>query len=883
MVTADKRVQPEATGDACPHHPARRHVVLGNLSLARKVALIPALTLLLLGLMLTVATRMGERNTGALRALDRDVFEPLNLAQTLKDEITLLHTRIFALLSIGINETNPAAQKASAEAVLLRLEAEKANFNRLIAANSAVPPVVASRLRKEFDEYANRAGDTVRFAAYDASYGALLAGVTGDKFDRMRADLDALVHSLAQRRTALVSDAVANSLTAQKTLLGLGLGATMLVLLGSAVVGRSIARPVQRLTVMMKQLATGDTDTPVPGAERGDELGAMAHAVEVFRANLIARRQAEVTLQHTNLQFDAALSSMLQGMIVWSVDQRVQLVNRRFYAMTGMPEDCLTPGMPVREAIGVSFAHGLHPGETLDGVCEKVSLLLAARRSAQFQMEMRPGQHMQIAIEPMTDGGAVATFEDITEKRQSEAQIAFMARHDALTGLPNRVMFQEHLAAMLGHGGDSQPFAVMCLDLDHFKEVNDTLGHPVGDELLRLVAARLRQCVRETDLIARLGGDEFAVVVASRTDGLALATALAHRLVASIGAPYDVKGHNIVIGTSIGIAVSEPGLSGADLLKRADVSLYKAKEERGTFVFFEAGMDEQLRARLGLEADLRIALLRGEFELNYQPLYNLIEDRVTAFEALIRWNSPTRGRVSPEHFIPLAEQTGLIIPIGEWVLRTACTEAANWPDHVRVAVNLSPIQTRHKNLVTLVRATLEQTGLPARRLELEITETVLLQDTEAVMTMLQSLHNMSVRVSMDDFGTGYSSLSYLRRFPFDKIKIDRSFIGDLCGAADGPDSIDGTPDALTAAASSASKIVRAIVGLGDNLGISTTAEGVETAQQFAQVRQKGCTEVQGYFISPPRPASEVPDLLLRLDNTLPAIAQRRDNPPQLAA
>ncbi|HUB46695.1 MAG TPA: EAL domain-containing protein [Acetobacteraceae bacterium] len=878
MVTPGTRAQLEPASDAPPSR-----IALGNMSLARKVALIPALTLLLLGLMLTVATRMGERNTIALRALDRDVFEPLNLAQMLKDETTLLHTRIFALLSIGINETNPAAQTASADAVLLRLDAETANFNRLLAANSAVPPVVAARLRKEFDDYASRARDTVSFAAYDASYGALLAGVTGDKFDRLHADLDALVRSLAERRAALASDAVANSLTAQTTLLGLGIGATMLVLLGSGVVGRSIARPVQRLTAMMKQLAAGDTDTPVPGTERGDEVGAMAHAVEVFRANLIARRQAEVALQHTNLQFDAALSSMLQGMIVWGADQRLQLVNRRFYAMTGMPEGCLVPGMPVRQAIGVSFANGLHPGETLDDVCEKISLLLATRRSAQFQMEMRPGQHVQIAIEPMTDGGAVATFEDITEKRQSEAQIVFMARHDALTGLPNRVMFQEHLAAMLGNGGDSQPFAVMCLDLDHFKEVNDTLGHPAGDELLRLVAGRLRQCVREHDLIARLGGDEFAVVAASRTDGLALATALAHRLVASIGAPYDVKGHNIVIGTSIGIALSEPGLSGADLMKRADVSLYKAKEERGTFVFFEAGMEEQLQARLGMEADLRTALHRGEFELNYQPLYNLIENRVTAFEALIRWNSPTRGRVPPENFIPLAEQTGLIMPIGEWVLRTACAEAARWPDHVRVAVNLSPVQTRHKNLVPLVRTTLEQTGLPARRLELEITETVLLQDTETVMTMLESLHSMSVKVSMDDFGTGYSSLSYLRRFPFDKIKIDRSFIGDLRGTADGSDSVDGSPGTLAAAANSASTIVRAIIGLGDNLGISTTAEGVETAQQFAQVRQKGCTEVQGFFISPPRPASEVAELLLRLDQTLPAIANSRGASPQLAA
>jgi EAL domain-containing protein (putative c-di-GMP-specific phosphodiesterase class I) len=345
-----------------------------------------------------------------------------------------------------------------------------------------------------------------------------------------------------------------------------------------------------------------------------------------------------------------------------------------------------------------------------------------------------------------------------------------------------------------------------------------------------------------------------------------------------------VQGHNIVIGTSIGIALSDPGLSSADMLKRADVALYRAKEERGTFAFFEPGMDKHLQARLGMEADLRMALQRGEFELNYQPLYNLAQDRVTGLEALIRWNSPTRGRVAPTEFIPLAEQSGLIIPIGEWVLRTACAEAAAWPDHVRVAVNLSVIQTRNRHLVGLVRDALECAGLPAHRLELEITESVLLQDTEAVMTMLRTLHDMGVRVSMDDFGTGYSSLSYLRRFPFDKIKIDRSFISDLRGGAGASEaSGDATAATFAAAASNAAMIVRAIVGLGENLGISTTAEGVETAQQFAQARQNGCAEVQGYFISPPRPADEVMDLLRRLDATLPAIARRGVAAPALVA
>jgi diguanylate cyclase (GGDEF)-like protein len=884
----DPRLRNDPSGEMFRDRQVSQRAALGNLPLPRKVALIPAFTLLLLGLMLTVAMQMGQRNTTALRALDRDVFEPLNRAQTLKDQITLLHTRLFAMLSIGNNETNPVAQKAGTDAVLLLLVAEKANFDHFLEANPAVAPSVASRLRTEFDGYAERVEETAGFAAYDASYGALLATVTNDDFVRLRADLDALVQSLAQRREALTSKAVHSSLEARKMLLGLGLGATVLTLLGSLAVGRSIARPVLRLTAMMNQLADGNTDLPIPGTERRDEVGAMARAVEVFRATLIARRQGDVTLRATNLLFNAALNSMLQGMIVWSPEHRVQLINRRFFAITGMPQGAIVPNLTAREVIDISFAYGLHPGENPREVTDKITTLLMTRRSIQLEMEMRSGLFVQIATEPMANGGSVVTFEDVTEKRQKEAQIIFMARHDALTGLPNRTLFQEHMEALVGDGGEDQSersslFGVLCLDLDHFKEVNDTLGHPAGDELLRLVAGRLRNCVRDNDMVARLGGDEFAIVVANPAVGSATATTLATRLVESISAPYEVQGHNIVIGTSIGIALSEPGVSSADMLKRADVALYRAKEERGTFTFFEPGMDELLQARRGMEADLRLALLRDEFELNYQPLYNLAEDRVTGFEALIRWNSPTRGRVAPVDFIPLAEQTGLIVPIGEWVLRSACAEAATWPDHVRVAVNLSPIQTKNQHLVALVRETLAQAGLPARRLELEITETVLLQDTETVMTMLHSLHDMGVKVSMDDFGTGYSSLSYLRRFPFDKIKIDRSFISDLRGMPNEPEDAGVEPDALTIAARSAATIVRAIVGLGNNLGISTTAEGVETAQQFAQVRENGCAEVQGYFISPPRPASEVAGLLRRLDMTLPAIAGGRAASSQLVA
>jgi diguanylate cyclase (GGDEF)-like protein len=671
----------------------------------------------------------------------------------------------------------------------------------------------------------------------------------------------------------------------KQLIVGLGGAALISVLSGLLVClfARAIGDQIRVMTTAMGKLADGDTLIEIPAQGNKDEIGDMARAVEVFRANAIARREGEIVLRTTNLQFGAALNSMLQGMVVWSPDQRVQLVNGRFFAICHMPPETFGPGVTVHDVIHAFTHHGVLSDQDPGEVRSKIIALLAARRSARVELAMRPGLLMQIASEPMADGGTVVTFEDVTEKRQNEEKIVFMAHHDALTRLPNRVLFQEQMEAAASRPGDGQHFAVLCLDLDHFKDVNDTLGHPAGDELLRMVAARLRHCVRDRDMVARLGGDEFAIVLASAVGGRAPAAALAKRIVESVGAPFDLQGHNIVIGTSIGIALFESGVPSTEFLKRADVALYRAKEERGTFAFYERGMDEHLLTRHEMEADLRLAVQRDEFELHYQPLYNFAQDRVTGFEALVRWNSPTRGQVLPGDFIPLAEQTGLIAPIGQWVLRTACAEAARWPDHVSVAVNLSPVQFKNKRLAELVRETLEEAGLPARRLELEITEMVLLRDTAAVMTMLHNLHDLGVRVSMDDFGTGYSSLNYLLRFPFDKIKIDRSFISELGGAQSDAEGEPTTSETLSAPARNAAIIVRTIIGLGTNLGIATIAEGVETVEQFVQIRRKGCTEVQGYFLSKPRPAAEIEALRQRLDTTMPLIAGARRASQQLVA
>jgi diguanylate cyclase (GGDEF)-like protein len=455
----------------------------------------------------------------------------------------------------------------------------------------------------------------------------------------------------------------------------------------------------------------------------------------------------------------------------------------------------------------------------------------------------------------MAGGGRVATHKDITEQRRAEARIEYMAHHDALTELPNRLHLYEQLRQMLAKSKRGQHVAVFCLDLDRFKDVNDAHGHPVGDLLLKAAADRLRQCIRDTDVVARLGGDEFAIVQAGASQPTD-ATSLASRLIDVIGAPYELGDDQVKVELSIGIALAPgDGLDPDQLLKNADMALYRAKSDgHGLYRFFEPEMDARMQARRTLEIDLRKAITNGEFELFYQPLINMQTEYVTGFEALIRWRHPARGMIPPLDFIPVAEETGLIVPIGDWVLRQACAEAATWPSDVKIAVNLSPIQFKTKGLLRSVVSALAVSGLPATRLELEITESVLLQDADATLAILHELRGLGVRISMDDFGTGYSSLSYLRKFPFDKIKIDQSFIVDM---SDHNDSL---------------AIVRAVIAMGGGLGIATTAEGVETAEQFKRLKLEGCTEVQGYLFSPPRPASDVKGLLASINPTLKAIA-----------
>jgi diguanylate cyclase (GGDEF)-like protein len=445
----------------------------------------------------------------------------------------------------------------------------------------------------------------------------------------------------------------------------------------------------------------------------------------------------------------------------------------------------------------------------------------------------------------MADGGWVATHQDITEQRRSEAKIAHMALHDALTDLPNRLLLSERLEHALARVKRGEVVATHLLDLDLFKHVNDTLGHAVGDKLLQAVAGRLLAVARETDTVARMGGDEFAIVQVA-LERPAEATTLAERVIEAIREPYQIDGHQVVIGTSVGIAIGpNDGVDPDQLLRNADLALYRAKSDgRGAFRFFEPGMDVKLKARRAMENDLRKALAAGEFELHYQPVVCLAGKGITGLEALIRWRHSEKGMISPGEFIPLAEEIGFIVRIGEWVIRQACATAAGWPDHTTIAVNVSPTQFRHPGLVQVVVGALAASGLPARRLEIEITESVLLEDSDKTLATLFRLRELGVRIAMDDFGTGYSSLSYLQSFPFDRIKIDRSFVKDIT------------------VASGSLNIVRAVAAMARGLGMAATAEGVETQEQMEAVRSEGCTEMQGFFFSKPRPASEIAELLL---------------------
>jgi diguanylate cyclase (GGDEF)-like protein len=551
----------------------------------------------------------------------------------------------------------------------------------------------------------------------------------------------------------------------------------------------------------------------------------------------LARREvnlAEKTreLQQANGHLDAALQNISQGLCMFDGDGRLLICNDRYLGMYNLSADVIKPGCDLLEIL----EHRTQSG-TFTGDPKKYGLKLrsAARNKERISLthELEDGRTIEVVNRPTADGGWVATHEEITERKKYEAKIAHLAHHDVLTGLPNRAAFNEFFTATLQRARSSgEQFALVCLDLDRFKYVNDLFGHAVGDALLCEVAKRLKATIGSS-FLARIGGDEFTVIV-SGTQPLDATARLVERIVTALGDYIQIDGRKLSANVSVGVAIyPNDATDGEKLICNADAALYRAKADgSGSYRFFEPEMDRELRERRQTQHDLTSALEKGEFQLVYQP-EALIDGTVIGFEALVRWHHPTRGLILPSAFIPLAEDGGQIIPLGEWILRTACREAASWKSKALVAVNLSPAQFRHGDLPGLVHAVLLETGLPPSRLELEITESVLIDDFSRGQAILRRLKTLGVKIAMDDFGTGYSSLSYLQSFPFDKIKVDRSFVSDL------------------ETNNSNAAIVRAVVTLARSLNLPVLAEGVETEAQRLILSHEGCDQIQGYLIGKP--------------------------------
>ncbi|MFL5029297.1 MAG: EAL domain-containing protein [Xanthobacteraceae bacterium] len=833
--------------------------VLGNLSISVKAFFASALLLISIAGLGGDAFIFLDRLSADLNSLS-DVSLPKQKAlMEVTRRATDMHVNVFRYVAWSSNGVNRATMDMLARDIAGHASAVERGL-AAFAARDDVSEAERSAVRDAAAKWARfvaAAFDTLEIGSTDTALGSLMLGGTDDDYGKVAADLQR-ISSLVMAQTRSAADELAARARTNKDLIALGGVSAVLLGLGvTFLVARSLVRPIQSVTKAMRAISLGESDVDLGSSERADEIGQMVNAIAVFRDKveqdnrLLAARERELMTQ--NMRFNAALNNMSQGLAMFDRNRELIVCNAQYAQLYGIPAHLMQSGASHAQILEHLATIGTYNGPD-PGNYVRIRMEAAANgQDDDYSIELHDGRVVAVAHRTMPDGGWVSTHEDVTERRRAESRIAHMAGHDALTDLPNRMLFRDEMERALARTRRGEGLAVLFVDLDHFKEVNDTLGHPAGDDLLRAVAGRLKNCVRDIDMIARLGGDEFAVIrpgVARPEEVIAVA----ERIVNVLGEPYSVDGHEVIVGASVGIARAPgDGTSADQLLKNADMALYRAKADgRRTYRFFEPEMDARLQARRRLEVDLRAALLQGEFELYYQPVVNVARRQVSGFEALIRWNHPQRGVVLPAEFIPLAEEIGLIQAIGEWVLRQACAEAASWPDDIRIAINLSAAQFKTRNLVQTVVHALAASGLPAGRLELEVTESILLHDSETILSTLHQLHELGVRISMDDFGTGYSSLSYLRSFPFDTIKIDRTFVEEL-------------PERSDCAA-----IVRAVAGLGDSLGMLTTAEGVETEDQLARLQAEGCEEVQGYLFSRPVPAKALPGLIPSLNAQLAA-------------
>jgi diguanylate cyclase (GGDEF)-like protein len=560
------------------------------------------------------------------------------------------------------------------------------------------------------------------------------------------------------------------------------------------------------------------------------------------KEDLIQARTLELEVQ--NVRFDAAINNMLHGLTMFDADNRLIVCNRQYAEMYGLPQNLTRPGTSFWEMLNDGAKTGMVSIKDPRTRVKILGAVIEAARPFKDNVKMENGRVIAILHQPMAGGGWISTHEDVTEQHHHEERIRHLARHDALTDLPNRVLFREEMELIETRLRRQEHIAVLCVDLDHFKAVNDTFGHAVGDDVLIAVAKRLREAARDTDIVARLGGDEFAILVGALDDPRYAAT-VAERVVKSLARPILIDETPVIVGASVGIAMAPvDGTDPETLLKNADLALYRAKADgRGTYHFFERGMDDALRVRRSIEQGLKSALTHGEFRLVFQPRMSLGDNSICGVETLLRWDHPERGLLAPDEFISIAEETGAIVAIGEWVVREACRAAARWPVDISVSINVAAVQLKDARFGACVEAVLTETGLAPERLELETSEAVQLSGAAAAAGMLRRLESLGVRLTMDNFGTGYASINHLRALPFAKLRIDQSLIAELSANGD------------------ARIAVNAMISLGRSLGLRTSAAGVETEEQLNALRTMGCEEVQGFLFSPPLPASGIDALL----------------------
>jgi diguanylate cyclase (GGDEF)-like protein/PAS domain S-box-containing protein len=813
--------------------------LLANASINLKLLVTPVLAILALAAVCGAALRGfdAERRAAALVAdLEQHRLRAAAEAGDLAGE---LQTDMFRLIALGLMGTPRDRLQQIGDRITRTSRALESAIGELVGGDEDAAS--RGRLRDALAQYRMQSSNAVVNFLNSFGWGATTARNAAMALDWVIGEVSAQERA-AQARVveATAAAAALNEREKMTMLIVLAIGSPAMVLI-SLLLARDIAMPIRRLTAAMSALAERHYDVAIPAIAQTDEVGSMARAVQVFkegmlRADALARQQ-----QETQTFLDAVLEHVPAPILVKRASDLVFLhVNRAAETFLGESRRTLI-GKHLRDFVPPEQAETIlrHDIEALSGATTTRDEMVVFLNNALGE-RLATVTRLTIAGEDGAPRYLLTMMEDITARRQAERRAAYMAHYDALTDLPNRALFAERLdEALTAARFEEAQVAVLGLDLDGFKEVNDTLGHATGDALLKAVGQRLGQCVRRGDTVARLGGDEFCVVQ-SGVHAAADTEALAARLIEAVRAPFDLDGQQVFVGVSIGYAFSQVGLGAAGLVKRADVALYSAKASgRGRACCYAVDMEAAVQQRRALENDLRAAVAATQLTLHYQPQVDLRTFDILGAEVLLRWNRPGHGEVSPSEFIPIAEETGLIGPLGAWLLGTACAEAVHWPAHMHVAVNVSPAQLRVPGFTRVVRDALTRTGLDPSRLELEVTEGVLMHDNSETLQGFAELRALGVRLALDDFGTGYASLAYLQKFRFDKIKIDRSFVR---GLATDPN---------------ASAIVRAVVGLSRALGMRTNAEGIETDEDVELLRAHGCTEAQGYRFWRAMPAEQM--------------------------